>query len=196
MLNNSDYKWTAFVPPVITGVLAATITCIIKKFFIFYNYTVTSSFLRYFLYITARDSLIPLIAISLLFFLLSKDDWDYKTSSIQMLALSFFSVYIPYFTISGKEAFSIFLSIIKPMIFISLSAILSISAKALFNAIRNKNSSFIALTIFCILVAIILPAIAQTLWYYNISTIICIIISTLYIIMPISLNLFKRIQCK
>ena len=196
ILTNPEYRWTSFVPPALTGLLVAIITCFIKEFFIFYSHIATSNFIAHFAYLSARDSIIPLTVLSLIFMLFSKDDADYKAESVLPLALSFFTVYIPYFIITGKEPQAMFLLIVKPILFIALGFITSAILKRMFAFMNDKNSSLTAISIFLTVIALVIPSLIETIWYYNINAFIWIISSIIYVAAAMTLRIMPGIQRK
>ena len=193
ILTATEYKWTSFIPPVLTGMLIATAACFIKEFFIFYSHTATASFASQFIYLSARDSLIPVTLLCAVFFFLSKDDWDYKAKSIAPLTLSFFAIYIPYFVITGKEPQSAYLNIIKPVLFTSLSLTESILFSSTISSVKKKNS-LSAVFIFSIAASLFIPSLAESVWYYSMNTVIWILISILYISVPVLVTVMARIH--
>ncbi len=191
ILTNPEYRWTSFVPPIIIGLLTAILTCFIKEFFIFYSHISTSNFLAHFAYLSLRDSIIPVLVLNLAFFLLSKDDWDYKIESIAPLAHSFFAVYIPYFVLTGKEPQSLFLNIIKPLLFSALPISSSLLCSGLISCIRKKNSLSAAI-IFAIIAVLLLPSLTESIWYYNMNSLIWIILTAVYIFAAVILTVLKK----
>ncbi|MCR5764142.1 MAG: hypothetical protein K6G00_12255 [Treponema sp.] len=196
IITNPEYRWTSFVPPALTGLIIAIITCAIKEFFIFYSHIATTNSFAHFLYLAARDSIIPMTVLFLIFMILSKDERNYIIESIVPLSLSFFSAYIPYFILRGKEPQSMFLSVIKPLLFISLSFLASAAVKCMHSYIKNNNKPFIALAAFATIICLILPSMIETIWYYNINRIIWLLLSIIYISAAFCFTLKSRIQYK
>lgn len=196
VLTNSEYKWTSFVPPALTGLLIAILTCFIKEFFIFYSHIATTNFPAYFAYLAARDSILPLLALYLAFTLLSKDEKDYKIESIVPLALSFYSIYIPYFVLTGKEPQAMFLSVIKPILFISLSFIASAALKNINRFMTDRNTALSVLSIFFFILALLLPSLIEALWYYKLIAASWIFSSIIYAGAAMALIVITRIQHK
>lgn len=195
-LTNSEYEWKAFVPPSLIGFVIAIIACFIKEFFIFYSHVATSNFFAHFAYLSARDSVIPVLVLGLVFMLISKDEWNYKAAAMCPLALSFFCVYIPYFVISGKECQALFLLFVKPVLFISLAFIASslLRYEGIFK--KSKNASLTVLATFLLLVDLVVPSFIETVWYYKVNAMAWIVSSAIYVAVAVVLAIVSRIQGK
>ena len=190
MLANKYYTKSAFVPPAIIGLLAAIGTCIFREFFIFSSYLYTEDMGATYLHLLTKDTLIPVAALCLFFFLFSKDDWLYKSDAIFPLLEGFYAAYLPYTIMSGRERHAVFLTFIKPLLFIAMPLILSTLANSACRSIYNRKKVLAAIKLVGALVPLFIPALCETMWFYNeVPTyyrvpcaVLCILAATLHII--------------
>ena len=103
----STYTWKNFIPQIVFALFAAAVFCGIKEFFIFSLSIKTESFFDNFAQIFLRDSVIPLLFLTICHLLLCRDENDYKTEAFFVLLSFFYSLYIPYFIIARHAIASI-----------------------------------------------------------------------------------------
>lgn len=166
-LSLPKYERISFIPALLWGFLSAIVVCTIKAFFIFSNHIWTASFVLEFLQIFLKDTLLPCALLPAVYFLFSKDSWDFKADSFLPLMISFYTVFLPYRIFRCGEKLSFFMLFVKPVLYISMIAFVSAMLHNLIPTIINKDKSkAIKLSAITLGLAIV-PALVQSFWYYG-----------------------------
>lgn len=183
--------------PAVTGFFSAVIVCACRYFFSYEHRLVYSSFSSNFLYYLVKQNFLPLIVVTLVFALVTKDTWEYKVKNFFPLITSFFAVYLPYCVITSSEyyyqAYDLFL---KPVIYLAMLVQLSFSLISLYQAIVNKKVGFAVINALLILLYLIYPAISDTLYAIHSSFGLILILGILYSLFPLALFIIKEIRTK
>ena len=187
-----EYK---FQPALIIGIFTAILLCIVKALFVFPHRVVPNSFSENYFFFLLNENLLPQLVIYGLYFILAKDNSDLKLKSYFPMLCSFYALYLPYMVISMNESevysgFSIF---IKPLIYL---AMLFMCARTLnyFSAASEKKPWKTITSVFFIIVYIFVPALIEVLYVMNISTILFILCTVIYILVPFVLLFFSVIK--
>lgn len=175
----------AFLPPVITGFITASLYCAIEAFFVIYNHLWTENLISSFFYIFLTQTLIPSAAITALFFLFSKDPVSYKIDSILPLLSSFYSVYLSYRIFTFGESESFFLLFEKVILYISYLTFVYTFIKKAYRNFTSKKYIIGLIFIILTIISLAVPALLEILWYYKISCSGRLISSGAYLVLSI-----------
>ncbi len=154
--------------PICIGLISGILVCAFKIVFVYSHRLVPASFLENFLFYFINQTFLPVLVLYGVFVLVSKDDCNFKLQSFFPLMAAFYASYLPYTIIRNSTsvylAFDIFT---KPLLFLSLIINLSLLLTLIVNAKNNKNTKLFLLNILLFTIAIILPAVIETLHTLN-----------------------------
>ncbi len=179
---------------IITGCVTAFLVFALKEFFTLSHRNIPLSFAPNFLYLFFREAFLPIVLLYAVFFLLSKDDLDFKLEAFFPLVTSFYVVFLPYIVITSPETKTAFEVLAKPVLFTSLLVSLSQGVSYIQNGLKGKKG-LIAVGIILILVSFCIPAAAESFFLMD-SPAIYVILLILFSVILTSLNLFIRILRK
>ena len=181
--------------PVFAGLITAVVVCACRFFFSYEHRLIYDSFSENFIYYLLKQNLLPLLIVSVVYALVSRDTAEYKVKNFFPLLCSFFAVYLPYCVITSSEiyyqAYDIFL---KPVIYL---AMLVMIASCLINAWQSfvdKKIIFAILDILIILVYAFFPAVSDALYSINYNFAIILIIGIVYSLIPAALLMIRQIK--
>lgn len=183
-----DYGITSFISPIIAGAFIGIVVSFIKEFFILSDYDVPANFFLYAIHLS-WETILPIVTLTLFWFLISKDEEPYKHSALFPLIASFYAVFLPYETISSEEAPSSFFLFIKPplltgLIIISCGLIL-LSKKNYHSKKYRKSALFLALFV----VSLFTEPVIQSLWYFKIASVLYLIL--FFIVILLTFTIYK-----
>ncbi|MGN0729162.1 hypothetical protein [Treponema sp.] len=178
-LSNTEYEFRDFIAPILAGLCSGIFISLFKEYFIFSSYIATSGFIRYFFH-AAKAIIIPQTLLLAAWNFFSKDSDAYKTEAVFPVLASFYSVFLPYISISSQERHSVFFLFASPLLVIC-SALFSqaVYAKIKLPDFRTSKKNFIV----CILIFIAgaaFPSAAQTLWYFKFPLILQLLTMVLF----------------
>lgn len=194
VFSNKKRPAAAFILPAVTGIFAATAYTIILKFIVTLNENVTDSYSDYISMITFRYGLIPVLIISIAFFLISRDTTDYKADCFLPLTLSFQEICTCYFVIGNQEKNSFFLLICLPALTASVysgAAVLLSKASEIFKK-TTAGITKTSLLILSAMIIIFMIAVIQALWFFNKPDALYTILSAILFAAGILLNIFLK----
>lgn len=179
--------------PILAGAFTSVIVCACRFFFTYEHRLIYDSFSDNFIYFILKQNLLPLVAVSLFFGLITRDTWEYKIRNFFPLICAFFAVYLPYCVITSSEyyyqAYDLFL---KPVIYLAMVIQISISLISLYQSILNKKIGFAILNILIALVYLFYPAVSDTLYAINSNFALILIIGIVFSLVPFALLLIKQ----
>ena len=73
----------------------------------------------------------------------------------------------------------------KPIIYLAMIVQIALSLRCIFNSLKSKKFVFVAINMVLIVTYLIIPAIIESLYVLNMSFIVLIIISAVYVIIPL-----------
>lgn len=171
----------SYLPPVLAGFISSAIYCFLEAFFFLPSHIWVDSFSSNFVNLLLTQELLPSVILTGLFFFFSKDSFDYKFNSILPLLSSFYSVFIPYkYFISGLEP-SFFYLFIKVMLYISLLIFISVLLISCYRLFCSKKIVAGCFFVLFIIAAFAVPPLMEVIWFFNISSIIYLALSALYV---------------
>ena len=181
--------------PVFAGIMTSTIVCACRYFFSYEHRLIYYSFAGNFAYYLVKQNFLPLVLVSVLFALISRDTMEYKFKNFFPLMTSFFAIYLPYCVITSSEiyyqAYDLFL---KPIIYLAMLAQISICLLQLWQAITSKKALFIVINILIILIYAIYPAVSDALYAIDSRFALILILGIVYSLVPAALLAIKLIR--
>jgi len=177
----------------ITGTITGFLVFGLKEFFTLSHRIVPLSFGSNFLYLFFREAFIPIVLIYGVFFLISKDDLEFKFDAFFPLIASFYCVFLPYSIATSPEAKTAFELLGKPLLFLSLLGSLS-HGIAIIKIALGKNKKLLALGIGLIVISFSLPAIAESLFLTGASAFAFALVTVISILLTASGLIFQKIN--
>lgn len=178
--------------PLAASALIAMIVCACRFFFSYEHRLVYDSFSDNFIYFSIKQSLLPLLLVTILFAVFSRDKIEYKVKAFFPTLGAFFAIYLPYCVIAGTEyyyeAYQLFL---KPVIYLAMLGQISLCLINALESITSKKIIFVILDILIILVYAIYPAVSDALYAIDYSFALILIIGILYSLLPLAFFLIK-----
>ena len=182
-LFNKDSK---FFVAMLVGVLCAVLLCAFKVFFTYSHRLIPDSFSENFVYYLLNESCLPLCGVSIIFFLIVKDSLENKINLVFPLISSFYAIYLPYLVISRTTSvYSGYAIFMKPIIYLAMIVQIALSLRCIFNSLKSKKFVFVAINMVLIVTYLIIPAIIESLYVLNMSFVEVILISAVYVIIPV-----------
>ena len=182
--------------PAAAGFFTAVIICACRYFFSYEHRLVYYSFSENFIYSLLKQNLLPLLLVSALYALVSRDSLEYKFKNFFPLLCPFFAVYLPYCVITSSEvyyqAYDLFL---KPVIYLAMLGQITLSLIALYKGISSRKVLAIIINSLIILLYAIYPAVSDALYAIDYKFAIILILGILYSALPlvfVVVNLIKQ----
>ena len=188
-------KDKSIILTIFAGLMTATVVCACRYFFSFEHRLIYYSFGQNFAYYLVKQNLLPLIIVTAVYALISRDSAEYKIKNFFPLILSFFMVYLPYCVITSSEiyyqSYDIFL---KPVIYLAMLAQLALSLTALYKAITEHKPLFITINVIIMLIYALYPAVSDALYAIDSSFALILILGIFYCLLPIAFLVLKFIR--
>ena len=178
-------KDRSIILPAFAGLVTAAIICACRFFFSYEHRLVYSSFSENLIYFILKQSLLPLLIVSVVYALISRDTAEYKCRNFFSLLCPFFAVYLPYCVITSSEiyyqSYDIFL---KPIIWLAMLVQISLSLLAVYNGIKNKKYIQVVINCLIIIVFAVYPSVSDALDAIGYSSALILIIGIVFSIIP------------
>lgn len=192
LTTDSKYSLKQLSVPIFGGLFAGISTVLIMEFFSTSEFYPSASMIYITLH-SAYTTIIPPIAITAIVFLLSKDDREYKAYSV-LPALSFFySVLIPYQTLTQGETTSFCTIFVFPVLYLETSLLYTSALKHILESIMLNDREKASLLAAATLGIMFIQPIFFSLWYLKIASPLCA--AAALILMPASI-LFHKFSYK
>lgn len=189
------YKNKDIVPVVVMGLVAGILVCAFKTFFLFSHRVVPYSLSENYVYLFFRQAFIPVILLYAIFFIFSKDSLDYKINAYFPLELSFFTVFLPYLTVSSSEGlYSTYSLFVKPFVFAGMIIMTAIMVRWAYKTFTLKKIYFTVIFVLLALGYIMLPALFEAMYLIKEKVALVMIFSSLYFILPFILIFLTGIK--
>lgn len=181
--------------PAAAGCFSAVIVCACRFFFSYEHRLVYDSFSENFLYSLLKQNLLPLVIVTAIFALVSRDTIEYKVKNFFPTLCSFFAVYLPYCVIAGTEYYYLPYDLFfKPVIYLAMLIQISLCIINAWKAFTEKKIAFAVIDILIILIYMIYPAVSDALYAIDQAFVIILIIGILYSFIPFGLLAIKQIR--
>ena len=178
--------------PSLAGFFISIIVCACRYFFSYEHRLIYSSFAENFIYFLLKQNLLPLVIVSVLLALITRDTWEFKIKAFFPVMCAFFAVYLPYCVVTASEyyyqGYDLFL---KPFIYLAMIVQVSVSLICLYQSIVNKKIPFAILHALLILLYLVYPAISDALYVINYSFVLILILGIVYSLVPAALLILR-----
>lgn len=142
-----------------------------------------------------QETFLPALIITVTFFLLSKDDLQFKTDKLVLTISSFFCLYIPFRIFFRSETLSVFILFFKPVLLSCFVFGFSFAVKLFIkNFFAEKNIFIFIVSLLCGLGCTVLPAIAEVWWFEGGSTAVWLIFSVIQIAFTVILSVLNHVN--
>lgn len=153
------------MPVAIGSAVFGVLSCLTLSVLSFRHRIVPFSFFSNWFYFSKTEYILPLLLVSVLYFIITKDNVSFKARNIFVVALAFFAIYMPFCIIGGDaKQFSFFEIFMKPAMILSMTVFFSFFALLLKKNICTKNTPLIVLDCMFLLVLLLLPPAVNALW--------------------------------
>ena len=181
--------------PAIAGFFTAVIVCACRYFFSYEHRLIYFSFSDNFIYYLVKQNVLPLVIVSILFALITRDTWEFKIKNFFPVMCPFFAVYLPYCVITASEyyyqAYDLFL---KPFIYLAMLVQISYSLIRFYESIVNKKIPFAVLHALLILFYLVYPAISDALYVINYNFAVILSVGIIYTLVPAVLLVIRELK--
>lgn len=185
---DSEYSPKQLSAPIFVGFFTGILTSAFIEFFINSDIYFAGSFIAIVLSMSAK-TIFPPILLTTFFFIFSKDDIEYKAYSTLPLIGAFYSIFIPYLTMTQGESNSFFMTFTNPVLFIETTILFSSAviygAKEFTDGNRKKVAKPAALG----LAALMIQPVMFTLWYLKTASIIAYVLA--FALIPTAIFVYK-----
>lgn len=182
------------IPFVFIGSLCAILTGAYRTFFLISHNITFFAPKDNFVDLLLHQTLLPIIILSGLFLIFSRDKIEYKLQAFYPITASFYMIYMPYIVLSNhKTAFSAFELFVIPVIFVFMIYTISELILLTYKSLKNHKNILMAIYITGIFIYLFTPAFLQVLFIYNTRALIVYGIFLIYIAIPIFFTILKAI---
>ena len=183
------------IMPAATGFFTAVIVCACRYFFSYEHRLIYFSFSDNFIYYLVKQNVLPLVIVSILFALITRDTWEFKIKNFFPVMCPFFAVYLPYCVITVSEyyyqAYDLFL---KPFIYLAMLVQISYSLIRFYESIVNKKVVFAILHALLILTYLVYPAISDALYVINYNFAVILSLGIVYTLVPAAFLVIRELK--
>ena len=182
-----SYRNSKVVPVIFTGFMTSVILCFIKMFFVYSHRVVPYSYLSNAVYLIFRQSFFPVTIVYSLFFLISKDDIEFKMDSFVPLMFSFYAAFLPYDIIATAEdgIYDFFGLFIKPALFAMMIIYISFFLKVFikkYQSTKTIKDPLVVLSAAAILLNLCIPSLIEAMHIIDVSSFVVVVCSFVYIV--------------
>ena len=181
--------------PAAAGCLLAFIVCACRFFFTYEHRLVYDSFSDNLIYYIVKQSIVPLVAVSVFLAILSRDKIEYKKKNFFPALCAFFSIYLPYCVITSSEyyyqSYDLFL---KPVIYLAMLMQISLCLVNAWTAVSNKKTLFVIFDVLIIVGYLFYPAVSDALYAIDYNFAVILLVGIVYSLVPFTLLIIKQIR--
>lgn len=186
-------RTSKIVPVIVIGALSAVLVVAFKMLFIMPHRIVPYSFGENFVYFLVKETLVPALVLYIIYFLVAKDNVEFKINTYLPLELAFYSVYLPYCVISTTSSvYSWFSIFVKPLIYAIMIAQTGVSLRDLYRCHTNGKKGLVVLSGFLILLFLAIPPVMETAYIMNYKLYVILLICAAYLILPAVIFYFSK----
>ena len=179
-------KDRTIILPIFAGLITASVVCACRFFFTYEHHLIYYSFAQNFVYYLVKQNLLPLVIVSAVYALISRDTAEYKIKNFFPLMCTYFAVYLPYCVITSSEvyyqSYDLFL---KPVIYLAMLVQISMSLIAAFNGIKDHKNFSVIINGLLIIVYAFYPAVSDALYAIDYSFAIILLIGIIFSALPV-----------
>lgn len=163
------------------GAIASAIFCAVEELFVLPLHYHVYNLFREYIDIFAVEYLLPLFLCLVLYLLFTRDSVAFKMRSFVWILFGFYAVFMPYKIFTRYEILSPFVLFVKPVIVLCYTIALLRTFCVLAHGIMQKSAFAIVTSILFTLVALVLPALIEVLWYLSAEPFIWISLCIAYV---------------
>ena len=127
---------------------------------------VPADFFKNFSWIFLQDSFLPAIIVTALFFLLSRDSFQFKVNVLFLVLSGFYVLYIPFRILFRSGAFSSFILFFKPILLACFVLGFAFAIRLFYKNLKGaKNMLMFILAVVLGLFCAVAPALAEVFWF-------------------------------
>lgn len=179
-------------PVIFIGIMSSVIFCGFKMLFMYSHRVVPYSFIENLFYFLVKQTLLPCAVLYGLYFLVTKDDEEYKVNAVFPLLISFYIVFLPYTELTAdSKKYTWFALFFKPFIILSMIVLLACCARFIYKAVKSSLRPQLVKGILFAVFALVMPAVIESFYIIHTEIFIVIILAVLYIL----LSLFVLRKC-
>ena len=174
------------------GALLGVFVCMLCSILSFRHRIPAFSFSSNFSYYCINEYALPLIALYVLYFLISRDSIEVKVKLFLPLEAGFFAVYMPYviITASSSSVSSFFELFLKPALFATLLLSCAACVFLIAKSANEKKIKGIVLYSVAFALFLFLPICLNTLWLLGVFLPFVYVASAVYILCGLCVSLF------
>ena len=190
-------KDRSIILPSFAGLITGTVVCACRFFFSYEHRLIYFSFSENFIYYLVKQSLLPLLIVTAVYALVSKDTAEYKIKNFFPLMCPFYTVYLPYCVITGSEVYYLPYDLfLKPFIYLAMVVQIALCLNSVYNNIKNKKIVTAVLNSLIIILFAIYPAISDALYSIDFSFALILILGIAYSAIPAVYYILSKLLVK
>lgn len=145
------------------GFITGVLVCAVRFIFSYPHRLIPDSFIQNYIYYLVKLTILPMLLVPAGFFVLSKNNAEFKAKAIFPLMASFYLIYLPYYIMSMTDSrYSLYDISLRPLIYLAMIIQIAYSAKRLVYCIQEDNKSQKLKNIILIIVYMLFPAFADS----------------------------------
>ncbi len=193
--NHDKYVLPVVCSGFMTGVLVSVIISIFGSTYRLTEYSFGSNFG----YIFSVFYILPALILYVVYFFVTKDPVDFRIKCFFPLTVSFYSVYVPYITVSAAtERLPFFGLFYRPSLCIAMLMLCSVFVRGLIESVQQKNCLWVGLNAFFAVVSMIVPSCLDTFWIFGAKTwliyLACFVYFAFAVIFTLERDLFPKFK--
>ncbi len=176
-------KFPKFALLAFMGLFPSAVFCTYKYFFSPFYYLTQDSFLMNFFYYFLRQTLIPLVVLTAVFFFVDgKDSVQERFANIFPFYAGFYAIYIPFIVLCKDLPYPFFALFAEPTIyFFMIFSLPKICAKLFETKGAETKALKKVFLVFALFAAILLPAVIESLWTLGVPAFLTVILTLVYL---------------
>lgn len=156
---------------------------------------ISVNFFKNFSWLFLQETFLPAVIITILFFFLSKDSFQFKVNMLFLVLAGFYTLYIPFRILFRSGAFTAFTLFFKPILLACFVLGFSFAIRLFYKNLKGqKGGTIFVLPIFLGLGCTVAPAIAEVFWYAGSSAILWLLIGMLEILFAVVLLALNHVN--
>lgn len=176
-------KFPKFALIAFMGLFPSAIFCTYKYFFSPFYYLTQDSFLMNFFYYFLRQTAIPLVVLTVVFFFADgKDSVQDRLANIFPFYAGFYAIYIPFIVLCKDLPYPFFALFAEPTIyFFMLFSLPKICAKLFETKKPDAKALKKVFLVFALVAAILLPSVIESLWTLGVPAFLTVFLTLAYL---------------
>lgn len=156
---------------------------------------ISVNFFKNFSWLLLQETFLPAIIITILFFLLSKDSFQFKVNVLFLVLAGFYTLYIPFRILFRSGAFTAFTLFFKPILLACFVLAFSFAIRLFYKNLKGQKVVILfVLPVFLGLGCTVAPAIAEVFWYAGSPVILWLLMGMLEILFAVVLLILNHVN--